>query len=849
MPIDVNWLIGGYSFKNGLYLNKNLPINHERNNSIFIEVSEDNNLLCIDIDIDEDTKFPEYVDRFVKEVVDFDNDLISYSSKYNFEDLKTGKCRFKVFYRYYGESFTRNKLNAERCGIELLYFGSKGRNKWVKFAGDRGKDNYENIVVNYDKEIRTLHVDMNDYTKYKEKIQFLNIGDVKVVEVNEYTPIDTSMEIEDGEIVDVDEFISCLEVLGLDSPTDIVDSDERLLTFTCIFKDAHSDIKSAKAYAFKRGGVYVTKCHGVVCSGEYDKLNSQLKSLSLNNIDVDGFGDWDGDTIYKAPTGWGKTEKIAQEIILAIRDNRKLLVLMQDKNGIQRLMDRVNFYSKGMTKLFLAKGELYEYTSENSSSDNDFEGSIEKANVIISHHNYFSNAGDVITQYSKSKMLLEMDNLEVIIDEAHTFIEVVTRNTLVIGGLYDERIFNSKKQYYLNRHKLINNYTNWKDFVASVEKKVYITKCVEAKLSSYGTVVLDRPYELKEGVEYLDVLGEVRERFDIIDQYKEDNVFYQALLNPNQNQDVLENNITHEVDPLALLLDYSENVVVGLNFGDGVGRTQIGTVTAVFYQNLLLKAILKHKFLLLSATYTDYHMDEVKKINPEVKFIDVDSTIDKVTNIVLLYSEDENSSRIRRSTLEFLQSLNVDSLIYLSTISACEKALKYLQYSELNNNGIYSYVKDKVEDFGGDKHLTLAGLESTVAKGYNYLTELDGRGFSLIYFDSMPVSPNIIKKYIKDGRIEDYSYDYELNVFAQAIGRAFRKQKDNLTLIFNRVDNSMLDKIKGYLESNTNANVILAPLTKTNIKLSLSSVIEENGGVEELSKVYGNNDIFKRLYL
>jgi hypothetical protein len=77
----------------------------------------------------------------------------------------------------------------------------------------------------------------------------------------------------------------------------------------------------------------------------------------------------------------------------------------------------------------------------------------------------------------------------------------------------------------------------------------------------------------------------------------------------------------------------------------------------------------------------------------------------------------------------------------------------------------------------------------------------------------------------------------------------FRKKKDNLTIIFNRVPDDMRDKIKEYLELNTNANVIVAPISKTNIKISLSSVIEDNGGVEKLSKVYGNNEIFKSLYL
>jgi hypothetical protein len=148
------------------------------------------------------------------------------------------------------------------------------------------------------------------------------------------------------------------------------------------------------------------------------------------------------------------------------------------------------------------------------------------------------------------------------------------------------------------------------------------------------------------------------------------------------------------------------------------------------------------------------------------------------------------------------------------------------------------------------RNVTLAGLESSVAKGYNYLEEVEtsSYGFELIYFDSSPVSPQIVKKYIDDnGKLEDYENDYNISVFAQAIGRALRKQKETLTLAINSIDTYSYEMIKTYLRTYTNAELLEDDLNITNIKVSLSGYLRQFD-MRDLRNRLRSNNLFQRLY-
>ena len=143
--------------------------------------------------------------------------------------------------------------------------------------------------------------------------------------------------------------------------------------------------------------------------------------------------------IFIVPTGWCKTEKIAEEIVnkLSENNNKKLLVILQNKEAINRLKARINEKSENRLEVLENNGWIYYHISEEK--DEKFNSKIKHAKIIISHHYYFKNAGDVLTFYKASFDILSL-NPDVIIDEAHTFIELMTRLDLNIGALFEKRM-------------------------------------------------------------------------------------------------------------------------------------------------------------------------------------------------------------------------------------------------------------------------------------------------------------------------------------------------------------------------------------------------------------------------
>jgi hypothetical protein len=180
-----------------------------------------------------------------------------------------------------------------------------------------------------------------------------------------------------------------------------------------------------------------------------------------------------------------------------------------------------------------------------------------------------------------------------------------------------------------------------------------------------------------------------------------------------------------------------------------------------------------------------------------------------------------------------------------------EKYLSILTNSMLNDNGIYSVGQRKsVDDYidNQDRNITLAGLESSVAKGYNYFEETQGKGFEVVYFDNEPVSPPTIKKYPNEhDELQDYKSNYNISTFAQAIGRGFRKNKDVMTLCFNKIDDNTFQDVVEYLEEHTDSRVLVEELTLTNLKISISSMIK-NENYEIIKDRLKNNELFNNIY-
>ena len=840
--------VGGY----GKEVNFKTSIMNPNVTSLHLNTGEESRVLVVDVDVP-DSEHAEAVRKRIRR-----DDFIVYSSKYTLNDVFEGKCKFKVFYEYVGVKLPRKKKNVN---VEIFY-GSKNV---AGFAGKRG-DGYEYVISTLAKgEIKPLHFDINDVVENKvdgfdlfhgkeklkkkqDKIQD-NIQ-VKTVIVDE----ELEKDMLGHDRVSIREFQKLLMELPhivKDIPEMIKKGD--IITFPCLFPEAHTDHKNANGYAFKKDGFYVARCHGQVCGENYWRLNRELKELVLNQMHFEndtGFGDFDDKCVlFKAPTGWGKTEAIAEEALKAINTKQKTLILLQSKEAIVRLTDRINFKSHGAFESLYQMGKIYIYTSENKSSEHEI--AVEKADVIISHHYYFKNAGNILTYYKDSIDILDQDGIKVIIDEAHTYVEMASRLDLEVGGLYKKDSFAGMELWTSNTKAMTQE-----DLIMHDEEYKIFTHCLDATMTDFHSVELKKQWKIYPQVDYLSIVDSIEKNNDYkhVETFTEEDIEYYVF----QNMKVMpikENNLENENEGINLLTDSAERVILAKSIGDDIPRRHIGRITfTAFHSQILQKVLIKpRQVILTTATWEDYHDDIVTDIMPIHKE-EVKQQIDKVGKIILLRSSEQNPAKIRKRLLETTNDVNARALLFFPTIEKAREIAKEYENIMLNDNGMYSIGKrksslDYIDNFV--RNVTVAGLESSVAKGYNYLEEVDGNsnGFELLYFDNKPVSPVVIKKYFdKNGKLQDYQSDYKWSAFAQAIGRTFRQQKETLCIAINNINDADYNIIKNYLLEETKAYIIEDELNIMNIKISIPSFVR-SVGFDDLKKQLKDNRLFKKIYL
>jgi hypothetical protein len=92
----------------------------------------------------------------------------------------------------------------------------------------------------------------------------------------------------------------------------------------------------------------------------------------------------------------------------------------------------------------------------------------------------------------------------------------------------------------------------------------------------------------------------------------------------------------------------------------------------------------------------------------------------------------------------------------------------------------------------------------------------------------------------------DYNFDYVKHTFAQAIGRAFRKDKNRLVIALNDLKGEE-QVILDYLGDVTDAKIVTADMNLTNLKISLHSYVEHD--FEKHKESFKDNELFSKLYL
>lgn len=811
-----DYLIGGYCGDDTIHINKDLPADHISNNCLFLEVSVNSGICCIDVDNPSSEKAILFTDN----ILDVNRDLISVSDKYDVNDILNHTAKYKVFFVYDGVGKSKNKRNTD---IEVFYGASRGalEARTVAFYGKRFRDKYSYNVLNSEQQPRELFFEPNDFTQYKQHVRLFK-QDIQHVADSMGRTTTTTPEIDGGDAVDIDEFRTALGVLNLHPVNLSVDSNGTLLTFDCLFPHEHTSKNNA--YAIKREGKYICKCFGVKCEHEYATLNHKLTLFASEQEQAFDYDDLmphikQKVNMFKAPTGWGKTEMLAKSIVNALsKPSRKMLVLMQNKESIDRLLSRINEYSKGRLNLYITGERLGVLTAENRDSLNL------EAQVIISHHFYFATCGDSFLQYPIAREILTGDRIS-IVDEAHTYIELATQIQLKIGALYSD----SSTRYLSENHKSIKTDGNFTTTNRS-NKLDFKSAIIEHEVSTYGTHMLRSSSRLYKNVEYVDIFKLINDNMTSMETFSEDYLKYTTF----KNEHVYDAR-TSSIDDYSIIRDLvgvSQYAIVSINVGDDKPRKQYGNMSVLFQSTKILSLLLNgsYKTLFMSATFSDYHIDCLNTFG-EVYETEISDTIDKVKEIVILSPDATLRGAKKKSFFEEINTLNATSLMFMGTISTAKSYMLGMDNAMLNDNGMYCVGARKSHDdyiLNLKRNITFCGLEASVSKGYNYIDEITGDGFEMIYFDSLPVSPPLLKKYIRweDNVIQDNNFDYTLQAFAQAMGRAFRKEKQRLTICFNFVD-SFIGDIDSYLSDYTSARIYHRELTSTNLKLSLLSYTKE----------------------
>lgn len=803
-----------------------------------IQTGVSSHILCIDVD---NPKAPT-----VSKLLDLisPNDCFVVSSQYTLDDVINQRCRFKILYRYNSEKELSNpRTKRDENGntipqpIEIFYNSSKK----VSVIGAR-HDGYEYVMYN---KLTDIHFDLQDIVDYKINFKLVGKqqGNSKVTEKREEKEKEDSKFIIPTESEDVDpiEFTQIIMRLMGNCPK-VTKKNNKLLTFPCLFPEAHT--KKNNAYAFKVNGYYVCRCQGIVCESEYYDLNEAIKNahISTQEYDFKGF-DINNDSkvnLFLAYTGFGKTEKIAEECVKAIQENRKLLVVLQSKEAIERLKGRINYKTNGALPTFEMTNRIFTWVSENN--DNHLDDNFTKSNVILTHHYYLSNAGDVLTYYPSLMSVLDQQNLEIIVDEAHTWLELCTQLTMEIGGLYNNVVGN---RFIENREQLTREqYEGRKDRLHN------ITKCLEPTLTDFGTIELRKQYKVYNTLDYIDLAKEIDDRFAPVVDYKLDDLTEYKLYKNKEPKSMKPNNLDDCNDAVNLLLDPCEYVLVSKIIGDETPRRTIGRTMATFHHYWLLNEIITraNKVLLTTATFTDYHYNILDRVT-KYEITTIQDPIKKIQKVVLLTKNKDTRRRIRKQVLESLNETNARALIFMPTIDNARDLVINYDNMMCCDNGWYSIGKrvsqeDYIDNF--KRNVIVCGLESSVSKGYNFAEEVGEKaeGFDIVYFDNEPVSPDILKKYInKEDKIVDYYDTYAMTTFTQAIGRALRKEKEQLTICLNNISDGLVKAIIDYIKNTLECEVVVDELNMTNLKISTVKDIVECE--HDLSESY----LYKRLYL
>ena len=772
--------------------------------------------------------------------------FIVFDSKYTIDDVFARKCRFKVIFKFDGEHIPKSRANK---AIEVFYT-KRGQNVAI-FGKKEGTTSYK-----ISGEVKELTFDINMVLERKVAFSLINKDDSsnKIIEQEETLDLYEPTGNREVNIVEFKRLLMLIDKRIADNI--IIQKKGKMLIFDCP-NENHSGKNFARAY--NNDGIYYVSCFGNVCIDDWKDINKELRikgSVDSYLKKTKGFPIEKREklNIFKAHMGWGKTFRITEEMARALNNNSYLLILVPNKANIDNLINMFESNHDKKIAPFIQSGKIAIYTANNENEKR--KKTLMNANVIISHHQYFQNVGDMLSFYETSYEILNKPNQALIIDEADAFVEKISTLNILTSYKYKKGMFKKGEVWKKDNEK----YTSETFFEKIKNREIdVLDKTQELIMGMTGEIKLICKDEVIDILadEYIGLIPLILKNKDFkmeVKDFKKDNYLISVIANENKYNmmphNVIEKINIEDQDEFITnnLIKRASRIVIWKNKGDEFLRKNVGDVNVSFYFYELLDKLLSlpREIILTSATFENYHFDIIGNITNKYNFVEKKEPMEKIKKILVLRNAKNGGGK--NKTLEKVSEYKMNSLFFLSTKNDCDVVLRGNYRSKLwwNDNGITKVAFNRNENYTEkDRNISLVSLEAPIARGYNFIEEISKKenGFELIWFQQPPISPDFIKCFInKDGKLIDRSFDNNLNKVIQAIGRAFRKEKDRLTICLNAFPDDIYNSVIKQLRNDTGAEVIEGKLNVANLEIAISKLTEK--GIAKLK----NNELVQKIY-
>ena len=809
-------------------------------NGVGIYTGKDFGVIAIDIDHLQDA-----VNTGVHKFFKGKSPLVSWHGNHTAKDVRDGKCRGTLVYKYNGDVLT--KTGAEflvENGFEILYGKTEVQVAGVHGSGEEYKCNISSIS------------ELPELPKPLE--QFL-------VNCQLLTPTNSNVSLDtDQQLIDINtDFLSYLQQ-KYPKHNVHVEGDE--IRSKCFY--GHDDDNSGRemAIGFVEDDRVITNCYHTKCKdyinkvvvGEYELFNVRKPNADDELLPVEDHSNVSNaieaslNNQYQlnkieANTGAGKTHAIVQQLINHLANGDTVLVLVpgieQIEITLKRLAQLLNYPLRSLP-LGVATSEPISINGVEMKriEDND--------KIVISHFTYSSQKGDGTGYYALMDRLVTDGGFDYLyIDEADAYIEA-QRQVYVINETRYKQISNTKVP--ISQCQVFTRSGN-------------CTGCKQAKMWKYDNNYLGIPYYTQRALD-CDMNAPMLEDVDIevgdilatsptsvchsVEQPQKG--WYHNLSTSGHNelenwQDVIKTKIAEswkptvtatfptidgaEVSPedvTSFIQSFGVNQISKLPIKERVRLSFPGAICNTQHLQLVSRAVFEYyklhirKIMLLSATYSNWQLDFMQDVYRDYgkHYIPTPDHL-QIDKVKVIHST-------RRVKLNQYRKFNNKTLWFYATKSDCEKS--HLEFAQKSPDMQYL---DKPSKSMRSMHSTPDDIKLTLT----YAGSPYSRGGDASEHKIAVVSPSYYKPltaYVVDdtGDVDSIRTQSVMTSVKQCVGRVLRKAQGEdyaeRTILIHDCSVGELEMLVEYLEvSGKSVEVVEVPdyLKPKDLKIAIPKLV------------------------